>query len=79
MRVSSGYMNAFILNLGAFLFNLVFFIIWYHSGHFAASVIHAGLGAFSFVLMMVNLSRYLDTKFKEDMEETYRRIYGKRY
>jgi hypothetical protein len=76
-RASEGYMFAFLVNLAAWLFNLVFFIVWYHSGHFATAMIHAGFGGFSFVLMMLNLSRYLDAKFKEDMEDIRRRIYGK--
>lgn len=76
-RRSSGYMFAFIVNLAAFFVNLALFIVWMHYDKFGPAVVNGCAGAFSFVLAMVNLSRFLNASFQEDVEATYRRIYGK--
>lgn len=77
---SSSKALAALINLAAFLFNLTFFLIWMNHGNTDAAIMHACFGMFSFVLTMFNFFGYLGAKFKEDMEETYRKIYyGSRY
>jgi len=77
MRASDRFLWAFIVNIGAFLVNAGLFAIWVHQGTFPAAVINATFGTFSFILAMAMLNKHLDAKFKEDMEDTYRRIYGR--
>ncbi|AVD99373.1 hypothetical protein SEA_BILLNYE_201 [Streptomyces phage BillNye] len=74
---SDGYMFAFLVNLAGFFINLALFIIWAHQDFVPGMAINGCAGAFSFTLAMVNLSRYLKASFDEDMDEIYRRIYGK--
>jgi hypothetical protein len=76
---SSGYMAAFMFNLAAFLINLGLALVWHHQDKFELMVVNGMCAAFSGILAMFNLCRYFDAAFKNDQDETYRRIYGKRY
>ncbi|QIN94175.1 hypothetical protein PP459_gp058 [Streptomyces phage Wakanda] len=76
-KASDGYMFAFMVNLAGFFINLALVIIWASQDFVPGMAINGCSGAFVFILALVNLNRYLDASFKEDMEETRRRIYGR--
>jgi hypothetical protein len=77
MRESERYLRAFVISIAGFLANLAAVAIWVHVEFFPGVAINGASGAVCYALAMVGLSRHLDAKFKEDMEDIRRRIYGK--
>lgn len=79
MPRSGRLMIAFVINMGAVLFNLALALVYNHNGNFEMTVLHGAFVAFNGIIAIVTLFFFFDVKFQEDMEQTRRRIYGDRY
>ncbi len=65
---------AFVINMGAFLYNVALAIVRHHEHNFGLTVFHGAWATFNGIIALITLIFFFKASFEEDVERNRRKF-----